>query len=61
MSWYNEERDGKTKKYLEWALGVEIEPEDEAGFYKPKDPTKRINRDKYKDDVVRYVEGSEEP
>lgn len=60
MSWYKEERDGKSKKYLEWALGVELEPEEEAGFYKPKEPTKRINRDKYNDDVVSYVENEEQ-
>ena len=59
MSWYNEKRDGATKRYLEWALGVELEPEEEAGFYRPKEPTKRINRKQYKDDVVQFVEGTE--
>ena len=42
MSWYNEKRDGETKKYLEWALGVELEPEEEPGYYRPKEPTVRV-------------------
>jgi len=36
MSWYNEERDGETKRYIEWAFGVEVEPDEEAGYYRPK-------------------------
>ena len=59
MSWYKEERDGKSKRYLEWALGIELEPEEEAGFYKPKEPTKRIDHDKYQD-IVAYVEAEEQ-
>ena len=42
MSWYKEERDGSTKKYLEWALRVELEPEEEPGYYRPKEPIKKI-------------------
>ncbi len=36
MSWYNEERNGSTKAYLEWFCGRELEPDEEAGFYKKK-------------------------
>ena len=36
MSWYKEERDGSTKKYLEWFYQQELEPDDEPCFYRPK-------------------------
>ena len=36
MSWYNEETDGEYKRYLEWILGKELEPDLEAGFYRLK-------------------------
>ena len=36
MSWYKEEIDGDYKRYLEWCWGFELEPDEEAGFYKIK-------------------------
>ena len=40
MSWYNEETDGEYKAYLEWCLGVEMQPaEDCPGYYEPKEGT----------------------
>ena len=35
MSWYKEERDGPTKRYLEWVVRTELEPDEEPGYYKP--------------------------
>ena len=40
MSWYKEEKDGATKRYLEWFYGEELEPDEEPGFYKPKERKK---------------------
>ena len=45
MSWYNEKTDGKTKRYLEWALGVELEPDEEPGFYRIKLPDSESPRE----------------
>ena len=36
MSWYDPKRDKLTKDYLEWALGRELEPDEEPGFYRDK-------------------------
>ena len=36
MSWYDPEKDGPSKEYLEWTFGEELEPDDEPGFYRRK-------------------------
>ncbi len=35
-SWYDEKRDGEDKRYLEWAMGYKLVPDEEPGFYKRK-------------------------
>ncbi len=34
MSWYDEKRDGPDKRYIEWAFGDELVPDEEPGFYR---------------------------
>ena len=37
MSWYNEDLYGEEKAILELALGIELEPDDEPFYYRPKE------------------------
>ena len=57
MSWYNEEKHGKMKAYLEWALGVKLEPEEEAGYFKP---IKDSKFDHHSMTVEEYIESKKE-
>lgn len=33
MSWYDENRDGPDREYLEWCFGCRLVPDEEPGFY----------------------------
>lgn len=35
-TWYDEKKDGSSKKFLEWAFNDELIPDKEPGFYVPK-------------------------
>jgi len=37
MSWYDEKKDGPSKRFIEWAFHEEVEPiPGEPGFYRAK-------------------------
>ena len=35
-TWYDEEKDGPSKEFLEWVFNDELVPDKEPGFYIPK-------------------------